>query len=171
LETISIRKSFAVLIIGSLLQVYLDIITDPVALQGKRWFLGQIYGYNTPGIHFGVPVSNYLGWWLVSAIMIFALQRLAIRFPKNGKSPLGVQSFPCSQLLGVVLYLSVIVFNLVIALLIGEMTIVISGFFIIFLPVVLVFILALRRMNNYKKEELGDHIRDFPWSPAAISKR
>ncbi|MCL2761217.1 MAG: carotenoid biosynthesis protein [Desulfuromonadales bacterium] len=171
LETISIRKSFAALVVGSLLQVYLDIVTDPVALQGNRWFLGQIYGYNTPGIHFGVPVSNYLGWWLVSAVMIFALQRLAIRLPKNGNRPAGVTTFPLSQLLGVVLYLSVIAFNLTVALLIGEMTIAISSFFIVFLPFVLVFILALRRINNYKKEELGDHVRDFPWSPASISKK
>ena len=72
LETRSIRKSLSVLLLGSLFQVFLDIIIDPVALQGNRWFLGQIYGYREAGIHFGVPLSNYVGWWLVGLCMVFA---------------------------------------------------------------------------------------------------
>jgi uncharacterized membrane protein len=56
LETRAIRRSLAVLFLGSLFQVFLDIIIDPVALQGRRWFLGQIYGYQEPGCHFGVPL-------------------------------------------------------------------------------------------------------------------
>src|SRR5690349_14153605 len=71
LETHAIRRSLAVLFLGSLLQAFLDIVIDPVALQGRRWFLGQIYGYREDGCHYGVPLSNYLGWWLVSAAMIF----------------------------------------------------------------------------------------------------
>ena len=108
LETRAIRKSFAALFLGSLLQAYLDIIIDPVSLQGNRWFLGQIYGYREQGHHFGVPLSNYLGWWLVSAAMIFALQRLAASGNRSKEPPAGVGSFPFSTLLGPILYLSVL---------------------------------------------------------------
>ena len=66
LETRAIRKSLTVLILAALFQVFLDIIIDPVALQGNRWFLGQIYGYREAGAHFGVPISNYAGWLLTS---------------------------------------------------------------------------------------------------------
>ena len=30
----------------------------------------------------------------------------------------------------------------------------------------LVVMLALRRVNRYSKDEFGEHIRDYPWSPA-----
>ena len=167
LETRAIRRSFAALFLGSLLQAYLDIIIDPVSLQGSRWFLGQIYGYREQGYHFGVPLSNYLGWWLVSALMIFALQRLAASGKTTDKPPAGVGYFPFSTLLGPILYLSVLGFNLTMAMVIGEMAIAVTGLFIVTLPLALVVTLALRRVNRYTKDELATHLRDFPWSPAA----
>jgi putative membrane protein len=167
LETRAIRRSFAALFLGSLLQAYLDIIIDPVSLQGNRWFLGQIYGYREQGYHFGVPLSNYLGWWLVSAAMIFALQRLAASGKATDKPPAGVGNFPFSTLLGPILYLSVLCFNLTMAMVIGEMTIAVTGLFIVVLPLALVVTLALRRVNRYSKDELAAHVRDLPWSPAA----
>jgi putative membrane protein len=48
--------------------VLADVIIDPVALRGDRWFLGQIYGYPEPGIYFGVPLANFLGWAVVGAV-------------------------------------------------------------------------------------------------------
>jgi len=48
--------------------VLADVIIDPVALRGDRWFLGQIYGYPDPGIYFGVPLANFLGWAVVGAV-------------------------------------------------------------------------------------------------------
>lgn len=95
LESRSIRGSFAVLFLGALFQVFLDIIIDPVALQGYRWFLGQIYGYREPGIHFGVPISNYVGWWVVSVIMVFVLQRIDLWCEGKGGSPPGWPIRPC----------------------------------------------------------------------------
>jgi putative membrane protein len=167
LETRSIRTSFSALLLGSLLQTYLDIIIDPVSLQGRRWFLGQIYGYREQGYHFGVPLSNYLGWWLVSAAMIFALQRLTASGATPKEPPAGVVNFPLKSLLGPVLYLSVLGFNLTMATIIGEMTIAVTGLFIVFLPLILVLTLACRRVNRYSKDELAAHVRDIPWSAAA----
>jgi uncharacterized membrane protein len=170
LETLSLRRSLSALILGSLLQTYLDIIIDPVALQGKDWFLGEIYGYREAGHHFGVPLTNYLGWFLVSGVMIFILQRLAGR--KGGTTPPpGVCNFYGSSLLPVILYLSVIIFNLSIAASIDRMTIAITGLFVMLLPISMATILAIRRVNRYSREELAEHLRDFPWSAAGSAKR
>jgi uncharacterized membrane protein len=162
LETAALRKSTSVLLLGSLLQAYLDIIIDPVSLQGNRWFLGQIYGYRERGHHFGVPLSNYLGWWLVSGFMILALQRFAAR-GAGSPPPAGVLPLPCKALLGPVLYLSVIAFNLAMAAFIGEMTVAVSGLFIVILPLVICLILTRRRVNRYHAGELADSLRDYPW--------
>lgn len=50
--------------------VILDIVIDPLAHQGDQWFLGKIYYYPNPGWYFNVPVSNFLGWFLVSFLII-----------------------------------------------------------------------------------------------------
>jgi uncharacterized membrane protein len=166
LETRTIRKSLSVLILGSLFQVFLDIVIDPVALQGRRWFLGQIYGYNERGCHFGVPISNYVGWWLVGVLMVLALQRIDSRAGKGSGKPKGVRNFPFRSLLGPALYLSVLVFNLAVTLYIGEKLMAATGVFIFTLPIAIVTIGIIRRANRYGREELAEHLRDYPWSPA-----
>ena len=167
LETHAIRHSFSVLFLGSLFQVFLDIVVDPVALQGRRWFLGQIYGYREAGTHFGVPLSNYLGWWLVSFVMIFALQVIDRRVGAGREKPAGVSDLPFRPLYGPVLYLSVIAFNLGVTVWIGERLMALTGLFIFVLPLAIAAVTIIRRTNRYRKEELSDHLRDFPWSAAA----
>ncbi|WP_298271968.1 carotenoid biosynthesis protein [Geobacter sp.] len=167
LETRAIRRSFSVLFLGSLFQVFLDIVVDPVALQGRRWFLGQIYGYREAGTHFGVPLSNYLGWWLVSFVMIFVLQVIDRRVGAGRKKPAGVSDLPFRPLYGPVLYLSVIAFNLGVTVWIGERLMALTGLFIFVLPLAIAAVTIIRRTNRYHKEELSDHLRDFPWSAAA----
>ena len=49
----------------------LDVIIDPVAHLGEQWFLGKIYYYANPGWYFDVPLSNFAGWFLVAATVIF----------------------------------------------------------------------------------------------------
>ena len=169
LETGVIRRSFAVLLLGSLFQAYLDIIIDPVSLQGSRWFLGQIYGYRERGYHFGVPLSNYLGWWLVGALMILALQRIDRLWHGNGR-PTGVCSLPFRSLFGPALYVSVLAFNLTVAMLIGEWTVAMTGLFIVFLPLVMIATLTVRRLNRYTQDELAAHLQDYPYSPAAAKR-
>lgn len=170
LETRSIRRSFSVLLLASLLQAFLDIVIDPVALQGRRWFLGQIYGYREAGVHFGVPLSNYVGWWLVSALMVFALQRIDARCDKENSGcdrPRGVADIPLRYLLGPILYLSVLIFNISITLLIGEHLMAMTGIFIFTLPLVISAVLLLRRANRYSREELAEHLQDYPYSPVS----
>jgi uncharacterized membrane protein len=172
LETRAIRRSLAVLFLGSLFQVFLDIIVDPVALQGNRWFLGQIYGYREAGVHFGVPISNYLGWWVVSVLMVLALQIIdAMVGRKREKHEAGIWNPPYRALLGPLLYLSVIIFNISVTLLIGENLMATTGIFIFTLPVAIVAVLVSRRANRYTRDELAEHIRDYPWSPASGKMR
>lgn len=164
LETRTLRKSLPVLFLGSLFQVFLDIIIDPVALQGSRWFLGQIYGYRETGIHFGVPLSNYLGWWLAGFCMILALQRIDERCSRGTEKPAGVGNFAFRSLMGPLLYLCVVVFNLAIAASIGEGLMAVTGVFIMLLPVAMIVTGAISRANRYGREDLGGHMRDYPWS-------
>ena len=166
LETGRLRRSFSVLLLGSLFQVFLDIVTDPVALQGSRWFLGRIYGYPEAGIHFGVPLANYFGWWLVSALIIAALQ-LIDRFVGGKEKPAGVAAAPFRCLYAPFLYLCVIAFNLSVTVYIGEKLMAITGLFIFTLPVVMGVVLLCNRINRYQKDELAAHLVEFPWSPAA----
>ncbi len=70
------KASLDTVILAGVLFVTLDIIIDPLALRGYCWFLGQIYGYPEPGIYFGIPLSNFAGWFLVGIVMIALLQRL-----------------------------------------------------------------------------------------------
>jgi len=161
LETKAIRGSFAALLLGSMLQTYLDIIIDPVSLQGSRWFLGQIYGYREAGCHFGVPLSNYLGWWLTSAVMIRILQWTDRYFPAEPGFRSRHQKLPFATLYGPALYLSVVIFNLTIAAMIGEKQIAATGLFIVILPLTLIVTLAVRRINRFTDSELSDHLEDF----------
>lgn len=163
LETRAIRYSWAALVLGAFLQTFLDIIIDPVALQGNRWFLGQIYGYHEPGLHFGVPISNYVGWLLTSFLLVAAFQQIDRR--REEKTPYGIFAIPFRSLLGPTLYLSVLIFNWLVALWIGENLIALTGIFIFTLPILMVTVLAIARVNRYREEELQEHLKDYPWSP------
>jgi putative membrane protein len=64
------RTGWPVMLLTILFFTFIDIIIDPVALQGERWFLGRIYYYPEPGTLFGVPIANYIGWAIVGLISL-----------------------------------------------------------------------------------------------------
>lgn len=164
LETRCIRRSLFALLLGAVLQTMLDIVIDPVALQGNRWFLGQIYGYREQGIHFGVPLSNYGGWLLTSLFLIAVFQLIDAR--RLDEPATGLVALPFHSLFGPLLYLAVLIFNIAVTLVIGERFMALCGALMYALPLLMVVLLALRRVNRFTKDELGDHLRDYPWSPA-----
>jgi len=164
LETRSIRRSLSALVLGAFLQTFLDIVIDPVALQGRRWFLGQIYCYPEQCIHFGVPLSNYGGWLLTSLFLVGTFQLIDVR--RSEDAPKGVCNPPFRSLLGPLLYLSVLLFNWGVTLWIGERFMALSGILMYTLPMLMTVMLALHRVNRYSKDEFDEHIRDYPWSPA-----
>ena len=53
----------------------LDVVIDPVALQGEKWFLGRIYEYPQRGFYFGVTAANFAGWFFVGAASQWAFQQ------------------------------------------------------------------------------------------------
>jgi len=63
-----------VLLLGAFLMLVVDLIVDPIANLGKYWFLGDIYHYPEPGVHFGVTLENYGGWYIVAAVTILINQ-------------------------------------------------------------------------------------------------
>jgi putative membrane protein len=80
----AVRNSWTALLLGSLLMTVVDLIVDPIANLGKYWFLGDIYHYPEPGIHFGVTFANYCGWFAVATTTIFINQRLDPWLTRNG---------------------------------------------------------------------------------------
>src|SRR3990170_3143306 len=68
--------SRGVLFLAATLMMLQDVVVDPVALRGSQWFLGQIFYYPDGGIYFGVPLSNFLGWFVVGLAIIYCFQRL-----------------------------------------------------------------------------------------------
>jgi len=166
LETRKIRNSFSARLLGSIFIMYLDIIIDPVALKGERWFLGQIYGYSRGGVYFGIPISNFLGWFVVGFLLIYALQKIdACLDAKKVKDYAGYQ-FPWRYLIGPALYLGVLIFNLSITFFIGERTLGWVGIFIVLLPSVLIILTIRSKLspNCYDKKAREAHLRDFPAS-------
>jgi uncharacterized membrane protein len=132
-EDPALAGSVKTLILGAVLMVTLDVVIDPLALRGYRWFLGQIYGYPEGGVYFGITLSNFGGWFLVALVLILVFQRLAAGAPSSSFWSWGRRRFPCQLLLGPGLYLGVLGFNLAMTFLIGEATLGWVGIFI-YLP-------------------------------------
>jgi len=118
------------LILAAVLFVTLDIIIDPVALQGYRWFLGQIYGYPEPAAYFGIMQANFLGWLLVGGVMIRTLQAVS-RMRGPAWLAAGQREFPGRVWLGPGLYVGIVAFNLAVTFALGEMLMGLVGLFIV----------------------------------------
>jgi len=130
------------LVLTSLLFVLIDVVIDPVALRGDRWFLGQVYGYPEPGLYFGVPLANFLGWGAVGATatgLYHWLERHLIERPlgRERRRPVTVPGlFAGRAHLCPALYFIVLVFNLAVTAALGEWGLLLSGVALT-LPVVL----------------------------------
>ena len=59
-----------VTVLGGLLMMLLDVVIDPVAVRGDRWFLGHLFAYPNGGLYFGVPLANFVGWMVVGTVGI-----------------------------------------------------------------------------------------------------
>ena len=97
----------AVVLLSGLLMMLLDVVIDPLAVRGDRWFLGQIFYYPDGGVYFGVPLSNFVGWALVGWMIVGGFSTLSA---DGGRRP----GF------GAALYYGVLAFNLAVARWIGE---------------------------------------------------
>jgi putative membrane protein len=163
LETREIRNSPSVRMLGAMLFVYLDIIIDPVALAGHKWFLGQLYGYPQRGVYFGVPISNFAGWVIVGFLMIGALQKIDDYLHRNGSSDYTGYRYAWRYLVGPVLYAGILVFNLLVTFAVREYTLGWTGAFIVLLPSVLIYYMIKTKLTSGDAvNALDAHLRDFP---------
>ncbi len=163
LETRKIRHSITVRLLGACLFVCLDIIIDPVALRGSRWFLGQLYGYPEPGFYFGVPLSNFAGWFVVGFVLIWTLQ--AIDMAVEMKLRRDWYGCRCTwrHLTGPCLYLGVLLFNLSVTFYIGEHLLAWTGVFItVVLGSLFYFLLKANLYRGRLESALKAHLADFP---------
>jgi uncharacterized membrane protein len=97
------------------LMMLLDLVIDPLAVRGERWFLGDLFFYPEPGWYFGVPLANFAGWVLVGGAIAGGL--VLTRFlglERGGSAALGPPAA------GAAFYYAILLFNLAITLAIGE---------------------------------------------------
>jgi uncharacterized membrane protein len=137
-----LRNSWAVTLLASFLMMYLDIIIDPVALRGDRWFLGKIYYYPNGGSYFGITLANFFGWYFVCA----AILRVYIWIEKKIDviNSHGVLNYRYKALAPVSLYFGILGFNLFMTFWIGEKELgVVSS--IIILPLIMLLLVVLYR--------------------------
>jgi uncharacterized membrane protein len=105
-------------ILAGFFMMMLDVVIDPAAVRGERWFLGDLFQYAEGGVYFGVPLSNFAGWWLVGAIGIFAYEACA----RASRPREAGRVEP-----GIALYYAVFVFNVAVTGWIGEWTLAAVG--------------------------------------------
>jgi len=139
---VAARTSWPVYGLTALLFAFLDMVIDPVALRGDRWFLGKIYYYPDPGWHFGVPFANYVGWAVVGLVS------LALYVPLDRRLvPIATSSVITQRLLlGIGLYYGVLAFNLGMTFWIGETFMGISGL-LMHLPVLIILTIRLSTLR------------------------
>jgi putative membrane protein len=106
--TLGAGRRLATVGLAGILMMLLDVVIDPLAVRGDRWFLGRIFYYPEGGVYFGVPVSNFAGWVVVGWAIVGGYAAAA------GGAPRG------SPAAGVGLYAGVLGFNLLLTAWIGE---------------------------------------------------
>jgi putative membrane protein len=106
---------WATALAAGVLMMALDVVIDPLAVLGDRWFLGRLFFYDQPGVYFGVPISNFVGWVIVGAVGVGVFLVVV-------KNHSGTRVWP-----GVTLYYAVLGFNLTMTVLIGELLLAVIG--------------------------------------------
>jgi uncharacterized membrane protein len=164
LDTWKIRRSPRVWLMAALFMVMVDMVVDPLSVRGDRWFLGKIFWYDPPGPHFGVPISNYLGWFFVAAISVALFQLLDGWLNRGVDKPLGaIPAFPSRALLGPTLYAGVIAFGITMLFVIGARDIAWASVFI-YLPLGVLILHIVTRGESYGDGgAVARHLADFPY--------
>ena len=127
-DIIPIKHSFKVITSASVLCMLMDVIIDPIAFLGDRWFLGKIYFYIEPGEYFHIPLTNFAGWIFVAAVTLTCFSALNSWIDR--KTPARTKQIPGQALLGPGLYFGVLAFNLGVTFYIGEFLLGVSGIII-----------------------------------------
>lgn len=149
------RNSLVTSLLASFLMMFLDIVIDPVALRGERWFLGKIYEYPNGGAYFGVTIMNFVGWFVVSFLIIrcyIVLEMLLFGGPREASHDERGWRRLLRELGTPGLYFGVLAFNLFITFWIGETVLGSIGLFLtlgILIPA-MILLMWLRRPQTAK---------------------
>jgi len=154
---------------AALFMVMIDMVVDPLSVLGNRWFLGRIFWYDPPGPHFGVPITNYLGWYLVAAASVALFQVIDWLLNRSSTKPAGViPNFPARALLGPLLYSGIVCFGITMLFVIGAADRGWASVFI-FLPFFALSAHILTRANSYGDSSMiARHLADFPYDASAF---
>ncbi len=117
---VTLRHSPKVILTAAVLCMLLDVVIDPVAYRGDRWFLGKIYEYHHEGIYFDIPFSNFAGWFLVATTILLCFTQVDRWLESRNFKDWGRRDLPMQALLGPGVYFGVLVFDLVMTFYIGE---------------------------------------------------
>lgn len=141
-EDPSSLSSWRVWFLAGTLTMGMDIIIDPVALRGEKWFLGQIYFYPSRGHYFGVPLANFVGW----ALLAWTITGVFLQLDRRIFQPhWGIwRGYPFNALGGAALFFGVIIFNLGVTFAIGEISLGLVGS-LLFIGILLLVLARLRR--------------------------
>jgi len=84
-ETVSYLGWKPKILLSALLMMLADVVIDPIAVRGDQWFLGKVFFYPEGGIYFGVPISNFAGWFVVGFAILQSYesitQKLLLKAP------------------------------------------------------------------------------------------
>jgi putative membrane protein len=164
LDTRELRRAPRVWLMAALFMVMIDLVVDPLSVLGDRWFLGKIFWYDPPGPHFGVPISNYLGWYFVAAVTIPIFQLLDSRMSRGDAKPAGMlPGFPSRALLGPLLYAGIAGFGITMLFAIHAYEIAWASVFIYLPFTVMVLHILTRADSRGGAAAIERHLADFPY--------
>ena len=164
LDTWKLRRAPRVWLMAATFMVMIDLVVDPLSVLGERWFLGKIFWYDPPGPHFGVPISNYLGWFLVAAVTVAIFQTLDARLNRGRDKPFGVvPGFPSRALLGLALYAGIVGFGITMLFWISAAETAWASVFIFIPFFALIANILTRRDCCGDKAAIACHLADFPY--------
>jgi putative membrane protein len=135
------RERLRLAALTGVLMLWLDIVIDPLAVQGDRWFLGRIFYYPEPGWYFGVPIANFVGWVVVGAVIAGGWGLLAPRIRQA--PPAWARHLPGHRYHAAVLYYLVLCFNIVMTAAIAEPALLLAGV-LLHVPLALGVVCSLR---------------------------
>ena len=143
------RQGAAVVGLAGVLMMLLDVVVDPLAVRGDRWFLGRIFYYPAGGVYFGVPLSNFAGWVVVGWAIVggHVAASWLTRHARQAR-----EGWPAG---GVMLYYGVLLFNLAMTAWIEEWGLLAAGILVHAAAGLLLYEGARRLRDERRSRERG----------------
>ncbi len=172
LDTRALRRSPRVWLMAALFMTMVDWVVDPLSVLGDRWFLGRIFWYDPPGPHFGVPISNYLGWYFLALIGVALFQWLDAHLNRDSAQPYGVvPAFPSRALLGPGLYFGIVTFGITMLFRVGAAQTAWASLFVYLPFATLVVHIVTRRESYGDATAIASHLNDFPYDKIPLPRQ